>query len=484
MLRPRTLLVVVVLQAVVATACISSGSDTPTVSTTVPSAAPDKHQQATQVDANSFDTRFPIKHVIFVIKENRSFDHMFGRFPGANGVTEGEDANGMRPLTPEPDDHHDIPHCYECSLQAYNNGQMNGFSQGTDDGAHAFTQFRPWDIPNLWYLAQHYVLSDNFFASAQGPSFPNHLYSIAATSGGTHEAPHQSPDQLKERWDQGLAKTWGCDAPKGVTVTVEDSEGVDTEIPPCFDFQTEGDLLNAKKIPWAYYSATNTQAGYIWSAYSAIRRYRENPKKWAQHIRPVDDLVHDIRKGLLPPITWVAPRAQESDHADGNSFCNGYNWTTDVVNALMESPMWDDTAMFVTWDDYGGYYDHVPPRQVDPFGFGMRVPLLTISSYARDGMVDHHPGEFSSVLRFIEDNWGLTQLTHRDRDAKNLSYNFDFTQGPRPPSPELPKRTDCPTPVFSGPSFISPGSHGDVWLPDQTQPDGSKPATPAPAPPA
>jgi phospholipase C len=104
--------------------------------------------------------------------------------------------------------------------------------------------------------------------------------------------------------------------------------------------------------------------------------------------------------------------------------------------------MWKSTAIFVTWDDYGGFYDHVPPPQVDDFGFGIRVPLLVISPYAKRGVIDHHLGEFSSVLRFIEDNWNLGQLTGRDRAARDLAYDFDFTQKPRPPDP-LPLRTDC-----------------------------------------
>ena len=99
----------------------------------------------------------------------------------------------------------------------------------------------------------------------------------------------------------------------------------------------------------------------------------------------------------------------------------------------MRSPLWKDTAIFITWDDYGGFYDHVPPPQVDEFGFGFRVPLLTICPYAKPGYIDSQLGEFSSVLRFIEDNWRLSQLTHRDRDAFNLSYVFDFEQEPREP---------------------------------------------------
>jgi phospholipase C len=130
--------------------------------------------------------------------------------------------------------------------------------------------------------------------------------------------------------------------------------------------------------------------------------------------------------------------------------CHGENWTTEIVNAVMESPHWADTAIFLTWDDYGGFYDHVPPPQVDDFGFGIRVPLLVISPFAKRGFVTNELGEFSSVLRFMEDNWGLSQLTHRDRDATPLLSSFDFTQGPRP-ADVLPLRTDCPLEQFPEP---------------------------------
>jgi len=122
----------------------------------------------------------------------------------------------------------------------------------------------------------------------------------------------------------------------------------------------------------------------------------------------------------------------------------------------MAGPSWEDTAIFLTWDDYGGFYDHAPPPQVDDFGFGIRVPLLVISPYARRGSVMHELGEFSSVLRFVEDNWGLSQLTHRDGDATPLISAFDFAQPPRPPDP-LPLRTDC-----LGEEFPEPGRYQDA----------------------
>ncbi len=386
------------------------------------------------VDATAIPTRWPIKHVVFLIKENRTFDNLFGTFPGANGTSVGWDRGVRRPLVRGTDGRtdSDIPHCYTCALAAWNHGKMDGFNQTASADRWAYTQLHRDQLPNYWHWAKNYVLADNFFASAQGPSFPNHLYTIAAQSGGAHDNP---------RRDTFFSNSFGCDAPKQEKVLVYDSEGNVKAVPPCFDFQTEGDLLNRAGIPWAYYAATETQRGYIWSAYSAIRRYRMNPARWERHIFPVDQVVRDIDLGRLPPVTWITPRFELSEHPEWN-FCYGENWSTRVIDAIMRSPMWKDTAIFLTWDDYGGFYDHVPPPQVDDFGFGIRVPLIVISPYAKRGVVDHRLGEFSSILRFIEDNWGLTQLTHRDRDARNLSYDFDFTQTPRPPDP-LPLRTDC-----------------------------------------
>jgi len=401
------------------------------------------------VDAAAFDTRWPIKHVVFIIKENRTFDNLFGRFPGADGVTSGNDQGTQRPLTQAPDRiGEDIKHCYECALKAWDGGKMDGFATVSEPAdEYAYTQFLPQDLPNYWRWAHRFVLADNFFASAQGPSFPNHLFTIAAQSGGTHDNPVQDIEAMRQHHQQtGLFKAWGCDSAPGSYSEVYDSEGHMKKVPPCFDFLTEGDLLMRAGIPWAYYSATNMQNGYLWSAYDAVRHIRANEGVWHSHIFPVDSLVRDIRDDRLPPVTWVTPRFELSEHPE-YSFCWGQNWSTRVIDAIMSSPMWKDTAIFVTWDDYGGFYDHVPPPQVDDFGFGIRVPLLVISPYARSGYVDHTLGEFSSVLRFIEDNWGLSQLTARDRDAQNLSEAFDFTQEPLPPDP-LPTRSDCPGPKW------------------------------------
>jgi phospholipase C len=438
-------LVPVLAASLVAAACVRADGDVQTTTPlpTAPSPIASSPSVARQVDASVFPTRWPIKHVVFLIKENRTFDHLFGRFPGARGVSVGMDRGVERRLVRGTDQatREDIPHCYACALAAWNGGAMDGFNQSESAERWAYTQLHKDQLPNYWRWAKEYTLFDNVFASAHGPSFPNHLYTIAAQSGGAHDNPRRRP---------GLgSNTFGCDAPPEQLVEVTDSEGIVKRVRPCFDFVTEGDLLNRAGIPWAYYAAQEDQRGYIWSAYAAIRRYRENPEKWQRHIFPVDRVVDDIEAGALPPVTWITPRFELSEHPEFN-FCHGENWSTEVIDAIMRSDMWKDTAIFLTWDDYGGFYDHVPPPQVDGFGFGIRVPMIVLSPYAKPGHVSHELGEFSSVLRFIEDNWGLTKLTKRDRRATPMLSAFDFQQEPRQPTP-LPLRDDCDGPIYFEP---------------------------------
>jgi phospholipase C len=403
------------------------------------------------VDASAFATRTPIKHVVFLLLENRSFDNMFGTFPGANGTSHADDHGVTRPLTRAPLQRaHDLPHCYNCNVASIDGGAMDGFNQTDAADQYAFTQFQRSDIEAFWAWAKHYVLADSFFASAVGPSFPNHMYSIAATSGGALDNPWQPPPTLAEMQQAGYAKSWGCDIARDGYVEIVDPEGYMVKVAPCFDFQTEGDLLNAQQIPWAYYAATNAQLGYIWSAYSAIDRYRNDPALWGAHIRPVDDVLRDIQSDRLPPVSWITPRFQLSQHPEYN-FCWGQNWTIEVVNALMRSAAWKDTLLVVTWDDFGGFYDHVPPVRLDDYGLGIRVPAMIISPYAKSGYVDHTMYEFSSVLRFIEDNWSLRPfLTRRDRIADGLRGALDFTQTPLAPDPQ-PLRTDCRGSIWDAP---------------------------------
>ena len=385
------------------------------------------------VDASRFDTHTPIKRVIYIIKENRTFDHMFGALPGVDGVSVGMDRGTERPLTPATRGAiaQDIEHCYDCAIEAWNEGKMDGFNRDEASDRDAYTQFRPEDLGNYLHWADQYVLLDNHFTSAHGPSFPNHLFAIAGQAGGAFENPTQDNRELERRHRQtGLFKAWGCDSLSNAQVGVKDDQGNMRQVFPCFDIETVGDLLDRKQIPWACYSATPYQNGYLWNAFSAISHVRHDEERWAQHIFPVDDLIKDIDEGRLPPVTWVTPRFEVSEHPEYN-FCWGEYWTTGVLNALMRSSSWKETAVFLTWDDYGGFYDHVPPPQVDVFGFGIRSPMLVLSAYAKQGHVSHELGDFASPVRFIQDNWGLPQLADRDRRATPLFDAFDFDQRPR-----------------------------------------------------
>jgi phospholipase C len=411
-------------------------------------------------------TRWPIKHVIFILKENRTYDQLFGTFPAGNGATTANDHGKIIPLNRG---HYEIPvklpHHYKDEVRDVDGGKMDGFGRGPKWDPFTFSQMYQDQIPNYWALARHFVLGDNFFASGDGPSFPNHLFSIAAQSAGTHDIPPNAG-----RTKEG-AKTWGCDSPPDEYVVVQDPDGDRSKVPPCFDIPTEADLLTVAGINWSFYAATAAQNGYIWSSYNAIRHVRET-NQWQKHVHPVDDLISDIEGDRLPPVTWVTPRFKDSDHPESKTnLCVGENWTTQVLNAVQQSSMWKDTAVFLSWDDWGGFYDHLPPRRFDDFGLGIRVPLLVISPWVKGGTIDHRLGEFSSILRFIEDNWGLSQLTHRDKQANDLVHNFDFQQTPVQPL-ILPRR-QCvadlaplppgvgPTPTPSGsPSSSSSSSDG------------------------
>jgi phospholipase C len=269
---------------------------------------------------------------------------------------------------------------------------------------------------------------------------------IAGQSGGTWDAPVQSRAVRLVRERQGLAKTWGCDAPEGAYQWSADRpprlgeppESYAKKITPCLTFKTQGDQLTEAGIDWAYYSAADFQVGYIWNAYAAFDRIL-NTDLWDKHIRPVDRLVQDIQDQRLPSVTWVTPRYELSDHPPW-SVCYGHNWVTSIVNAVMRSPMWRHTAIFITWDEWGGFYDHVPPPNLDAFGLGIRVPLLIVSPYAKRGLVDHEQGEFSSPQKFIADNWGLSYLTDRVRRTTNYEHVFDFRARPRDPDPRPPNR--------------------------------------------
>ncbi len=381
-----------------------------------------------------------IKHIIFFIKENRTFDNYFGTYPGANGATMALDSAGqMVPLRHQADQVPDINHSSQNAMLAYDNGKMDRFDQvpgskplngGSAPPApyanNSLTQMYQSDIPNYWRYAQNFVLGDNMFSSLMGPSFPNHLYTIAAQSGGVINNPLTD----KNVGTLGnAAKGWGCDIPNQ-QVQVKGSDNEIKVVDACFNFQTLADELDAKGYSWRYYAPPSGEKGYIWSTFDAIKHIRYGPD-W-QNVVPTEQFLTDVAAGHLATVSWIVTPAQYSEHAPA-SVCVGENWTVKMLNALMKSSLWSSSAVFLTWDDWGGFYDHVPPQQIDGYGLGFRVPLIVISPYAKKGYIDHTQYEFSSMLRFAEDELGLPTLTSRDRRANDMMNAFDFNQSPRPP---------------------------------------------------
>ena len=202
----------------------------------------------------------------------------------------------------------------------------------------------------------------------------------------------------------------------------------------CYRIPTVGEQLSEKDIDWASYYANPYQAGYIWQGYSAIDQVFHNKEMWDEHIWPVDDLFRDIEAGALPSVTWITPRFQLSDHPPFSTK-HAMNWVTDIVNKVMTGPMWEHTAIFITWDEWGGLYDHVTPPKLDAWDVGFRVPMVVISPYAKKGYIDDGLADFTSPLRFIADNWGLSYLTERYDKVSNFEHIFDFSTKPRKPSP-------------------------------------------------
>lgn len=369
--------------------------------------------------------RAKIKHVVFIMLENHSFDNLFGRFPNADGATTARVVgHGVLPLLHAPPYYwHDVNHDRFDALRVIDKGKMDGFAQPS--GANLFgdrmalQQYDRADIPTFWAYAQHFTLGDHMFSSVATATFANHLYSVAAQSGGVVTNP--------QNWHNG----WGCDSGKSVFTLKQTAAGKLTGGGACFDFQTLADRMQSAHVSWAYYAAQHPDLGYIFSTLDAIRSIRQT-SLWTARVKNEATFESDARAGRLPAFSWVTPTFGASSHPPF-SICGSENWFVRKMNALMQGPDWASTAVFLVWDDYGGFYDHVAPPTVDAFGLGPRVPLLAISPYARRGYISHTTYSFESVLTTFEELAGLRPLTARDRTAHDLLDTLDFGRPPAPP---------------------------------------------------
>jgi phospholipase C len=402
--------------------------------------------KSTAKPAATGTTTTPIKHFVTLLQENHSFDNYFGTFPGADGIP----ATACMPNDP----HRPASGCVKpfpiagrasASLAdnhavfsaQYALGAMNGFvSAYSKRGAATdlpMAHYSESDISYYWAIANQYVLFDHYFSSASGGSLWNHMYWMTATPGNPHA-------------EKVPAGGFG-------------------DLPTIFD------RLDARGISWKVYiqnyDAASTfrakgpePAQVVRAPVLAFARFVDDPQL-AAHIVPLDDYYSDLEKGALPAVSYIVP-AGPSEHPPGN-VQSGEAFVGNVVTALKVSTAWPTSAFMLSYDDWGGWYDHVAPPKVDAFGLGFRVPALLVSPYAKRGYVDGTQLDHTSLLKFIEDNWGLPPLSTRDARANDLLSAFDFHQQPRPPE-LLSSEAASPTVVSGHSGIIYPAYGGAVLV--------------------
>jgi phospholipase C len=428
-----------------------------------------------------------IRHVVVIMQENRSFDSYFGTFPGANGIPE---RNGrptvcasdprtgrcVRPYHDPADINGGGPHNAKAAAADIAGGKMNGFeaaaavspkgcgrnqianpacaASATPDvmGYHDARE-----IPNYWQYAQHFVVDDRMFEPNRSWSFASHLYmvsgwSAACTTLGDPESCRNDIDH--PAGDKALSKL--VFLPSNLYPTVH------------FDYTDVTYLLHQAGVSWGYYfeqgieadcpddqvtcppqpqaeNGLTTFAPDIWNPLPEFTTVHQDGQ--TANVQDVSNFYAAARKGTLPAVSWVVPNEADSEHAPGK-VSSGQAYVTGLINAIMRSPDWASTAIFLSWDDWGGFYDHVKPPTVDANGYGLRVPALVISPYARQGCIDHQTFSQDAYLRFIEDDFlGGARIDPRTdgrpdprpdvREALpslgNFAQDFNFNQAPRPP---------------------------------------------------
>jgi phospholipase C len=201
-----------------------------------------------------------------------------------------------------------------------------------------------------------------------------------------------------------------------------------------YNFETAAELLQGNGISWKYYDGKpNPRLHSLWNPLPGFKNFTPNGELM-KNVVPLADFFSDIKSGRLPSVCWIVPDGPDSEHPPHDS-ARGMWYVIELVNAVMTSDFWKDTAIIITWDDYGGFYDHVAPPKIDKYGYGFRVPGLVISPYARPGFIDHTQFDFTSPLKLIETRFNLPALTDRDRTANNMLSCFDFKQQPLAPDP-------------------------------------------------
>ncbi len=441
------------------------------------------------------DSRGKIKHVVIVVQENRSFDNFFDCFPGTDCVktaagpgpspgphtasspcpasfptaSPGPSPTPIELTIGAPLPALDPDHSYCPAFQTeYDNGKLDGFYW--DDGVvfgqparlYPYRVVAKKQIQPYWDMAAQYVLADRMFPTQASGSFTAHQDLIRGSTKINH-----TQSLVDYPWNPGGINNWGCDDPKNPpagpshTPLLTASHQYITSGPfPCFGYSTMRDLLDAKGVSWKYYVPVfGKDGGQMWNAFDAISAVRYDKNQWPHKQSawtcsascvswPQTNVLCDISGSTsggcpapypsgtvsLPAVSWVVPDNEDSDHyalVNGKMVDGGPDWVANVVNAIGKSPYWSSTAVIILWDDWGGFYDHVPPPHEDYVGLGFRVPMIVVSPYAKKGYVSHTQYEFGSVLKFVEETFSLGSLGTTDVRANNINDAFNFKQKPR-----------------------------------------------------
>jgi phospholipase C len=385
-----------------------------------------------------------IQHVVVIFQENRTPDNLFHDQTlisrGADIASSGVNSKGLTiPLAPLPMVvHYGLDHSHSSFMAMCDLGSAGCAMDGADKipvlNCHEsicpppnaqFAYVNRNDVTPYFQMAETYTFADRMFQTNQGPSFPAHQFIISGTS-----APTATSDLFAAENPVGVQNAdsnTGCTAPAGETVAMIDTSGSESSLQyPCFEHPTLSDLLDAKSLSWRYYAPS---AGGIWTGPNAIQHLRMGPAWTHNVILHQTQVLTDIANGQLPTVSWVIPSGQASDHSNETDG-SGPSWVASIVNAIGNSQYWSNTAIFITWDDWGGWYDHVAPPIKNSYEYGFRVPLIVVSPYAKAGYISHVTHDFGSVLKYIEENFNLPSLGYADADADDLSDCFDYNQTP------------------------------------------------------
>jgi len=404
----------------------------------------------------------PIQHIVIIFQENRTFNNLFATFPGVTGTTVGKEiinghAVNINLKETNLSGQRNLNHAYPGFLTAYDNGKNDAFnevkfpSSGKTENSAPYVYVNPAQIAPYWTLAEQYGLANAMFATQGSASFPAHQDIIRGGTCLGYSTACSSPSQSSVSLIDNLPYTgaWGCDSPHGTNTTlitstlkVERNQGPF----PCtssfpyggYQYDTLRDLLDAHSVSWKYYTPQLDSSGAIWDAFDVISPVRFGPE-WGTNVNwPETNVLNDISNGQLPAMSWVIPSSQNSDHPHNGSD-TGPSWVASIVNAVGQSQYWNSTAIIIAWDDWGGFYDPVPPPlpRDNQGGPGLRVPMLVVSPYSRvgsgsqGGYVSNTFYQFGSIIRYVEDTFNLGRLGTTDQTSNSIADMLNYNQSPR-----------------------------------------------------